>query len=138
MAMNSESDWIEIKSEGFIELVGPVYHRQVENGRGSFRFEVAPKHRNRSKFLHGGMLMTLADQGLAWTARQNDQKRLQATIQLDMHFIRPANVGDTIALECQVIRETRSLVFVEGVISVGNEIVATARGVWKLIASDRS
>ena len=58
-----------------------------------------------------------------------------ATVQLDVHFLQPARIGETVEMDCQVIRETRSLVFLDGAISTSGAAVAMARGVWKLIAA---
>jgi uncharacterized protein (TIGR00369 family) len=128
----TDDDWIRMDDEGFIGLVGPVFHRPFGDGVGRFRFEAAAKHRNRSGVVHGGMLMTFADRALGVTARQCDPGRRQATVQLDVHFIRGARIGRIIEMECRVIRETRSLVFVDGTIFDAEGVIATARGVWKI------
>ena len=39
-------------------------------------------------------------------------------------------------MECKVVRETRSLVFMDGSMSTSDEIVATARGIWKVVRSE--
>ena len=39
-----------------------------------------------------------------------------------------------VEMDCYVIRQTRSLVFVDGTMQVKGETVATARGVWKIIS----
>jgi len=130
----AEDDWLDMEADGFIGLVGPIQHKPFRgDGRGHFRFFAADKHRNRNGVVQGGMLMTFADRGLGYTTRQNDMDRTQATVQLDMHFIRPAPLGSTVELVAHVVRETRSMVFVDGVLTVDGETVATARGMWKII-----
>lgn len=130
--------WIEIEDDGFCGLVGPIFHLPFEGGKGRFRFTALPKHKNRAGFVHGGMLMTFADRGLGMTARHQDPDRRQATVQLDVHFIRPVSMSETVEMECRVMRQSRSLVFMDGDMFVGTDIVATARGVWKIIEPDRS
>jgi acyl-coenzyme A thioesterase PaaI-like protein len=49
-----------------------------------------------------------------------------------MHFLRPARIGETIEMECRVIRETRDLVFVEGSLTANTQTIATAKGIWKI------
>jgi acyl-coenzyme A thioesterase PaaI-like protein len=78
--------------------------------------------------------MTFADRALGYTARQGDMARRQATVQFDMHFVRPAKIGQTVEMECRVIRETRSLVFVGGELIANGDIVANAKGIWKITA----
>ena len=62
--------WEEVvKHTAFGDLVGPIWRRE-DGERLRFGFVVAPKHLNRAGNLHGGMLMTLADQAMAMTARR--------------------------------------------------------------------
>jgi acyl-coenzyme A thioesterase PaaI-like protein len=49
--------------------------------------------------------MTFAGCAMGTTARDPAVWRLQATVQLDMNFIRPAQIGDRVNMECRVIRE---------------------------------
>ncbi len=77
--------------------------------------------------------MTFADRALGMTARQNHADRAQCTVQLDMHFIRTAKIGQTVEMQCRVVRETRTLIFMDGELTCQGEILATARGVWKII-----
>ncbi len=88
--------------------------------------------------MHGGMLTAFADRALGTTARQFNPALTLATVQLDVHFLQPARIGETVEMDCQVIRETRSLVFLDGTISGGSGAVAMARGVWKRIESTSS
>ena len=60
--------WQMVNNTAFGELVGPIWHRQ-DGKQKLFGFVVAPKHLNRAGNLHGGMLMSLADQSMAITAR---------------------------------------------------------------------
>jgi uncharacterized protein (TIGR00369 family) len=125
-------DWAEMDDSGFICLVGPIFYR-FDNGLGHFKFMAEDKHGNRSGNVHGGMLLTFADRSLGYTARQRDMSRKQATVQLNMHFIRGVSIGELVEMECRVVRETRSLVFLDGAISQRGETAATAHGVWKII-----
>lgn len=77
--------------------------------------------------------MTFADRALAVTARAIDPDRLQATMQLNMHFIQPVKIGSSVEIRCNVIKETRSVSFMEGKIFVDDELVASAHGIWKII-----
>jgi acyl-coenzyme A thioesterase PaaI-like protein len=123
--------WSPLEDDGFIGLVGPVL---VNAGSpGHFRFVAEPKHRNRGGFVQGGMLMTFADRAMGMTSRAKDPTRAQSTVQFDMHFMRAVRIGETVDIRCKVVRETRSLVFLEGRLSVEDETIATAKGVWKII-----
>lgn len=129
----SAPDWVEMHDDGFIGLVGPFWHRPFDGGSVSwFRFRAADKHRNRAGVVQGGMLMTFADRALGTAARRGDMQRRQATVQLDVHFVRPVRIGDEVEMEARIVHETRSLIFVNGSMTVGGQVVMTAQGVWKL------
>jgi acyl-coenzyme A thioesterase PaaI-like protein len=124
---------------GFIGLVGPLYHQPFDGSDVSrFRFFSEDKHRNRNDVVHGGMLMTFADRALGFTARRGDMTRRQATVQLDVHFVRSVRVGDTVDFEGRIVSETRTFVFVDGIMSVGDKTVVTARGVWRVWSRART
>lgn len=129
--MDEAAEWMRMDDDGFIGLVGPVFHRPFTGPVGHFRFQADPKHRNRSGFVHGGMLMAFADRALGSTARQMDPARRLATVQLDVHFMSPGRIGDTVEMECRIVRTARSLVFLDGTITARETVLATARGVWK-------
>ena len=54
-------------------------------------------------------------------------------MQLDVHFVDAVKIGEFVEARCQVVRRTRSLVFMNGELVVGDRIVATAKGVWKTL-----
>jgi acyl-coenzyme A thioesterase PaaI-like protein len=56
-----------------------------------------------------------------------------ATVQLDMHFVDALKVGAFVEAKCQVVRRTRSLIFMSGELMVGERVVATAKGVWETL-----
>lgn len=132
--MNNEIDWVEEQDDGFIKLVGAIFHQTTSDGKGRFRFHAEAKHKNRAGYVQGGMLMTLADRAMGKTARQGDAARPQATVQFDMQFLEPVKIGETVEISCTVVRETRQLVFMRGELFVEDRHVASAHGVWKIIA----
>lgn len=129
--MTAESDWIKMDEEGLFGLLGPVFHLPFCDGTGRFRFTAEPKHRNRLNSVHGGMLMAFADRAMGATARHARAPQRVTTVQLDMHFMRPARIGQTVEIECRVIRQTQSLLFIDGSLCSEGQVVATARGLWK-------
>lgn len=128
-----ELDWTLAESEPFVDLVGPFWMAPFRDGVGRFRFTAERKHQNRRKTVHGGMITTFADQVLGMTARQHDWDRTQATAQLDVHFVDAVWEGETVEATCRILRHTKTLVFMDGILTVGDRTVATARGVWKLL-----
>ena len=124
--------WEPYTDEGFIGLVGPFWKRS-QGDNHSFAFTAAPKHHNRRGVVQGGMLMTFADRSLGMTAWYANERKPQATVHLDVHFIDAVQIGEFVEARCRVVRRTRSLVFMSGEFVVGQRVVATANGVWKAL-----
>ena len=91
------------------------------------------KHHNRRGVVQGGMLMTFADRSMGMTCWYANERQPQATVQLDVHFVDAVKVGEFVEAKCQVVRRTRSLVFMSGDLMVDDRVVATAKGVWKTL-----
>jgi len=124
--------WEMVNNTAFGELVGPIWRRE-DGDRLRFGFVVAPKHLNRSGNLHGGMLMTLADQAMALTGRKATGNKRHATIELNIQFVDAVRLGDFVEAQAEVVRATRSLVFMQAKMFVGTRVVVTTNGIWKIL-----
>ena len=129
--------WEPYKDEGFIGLVGPFWVRAWGD---SFRygFLAEDKHHNRRGVVQGGMLMTFADRSMGMTCWYANGQRRQATVQLDVHFVGPVQIGEVVEAHCKVVRRTRSLVFMDAELKVGERVVATAKGLWKTLGAPKT
>lgn len=116
----------------FAEAVGPLYVHRVEPAR--FGFLAKPVHGNFLETIHGGMLMTLADQVLGLTVMQAvGFDTSVVTVSLHCDFVSVARPGDWIEGEASVTHMTKSLVFVRGALYRDGTTVLSAAGVWKKI-----
>ncbi len=120
----------EIPDGQFAAMVGPLYMRRDGAGT-SYGFCVEARHGNVRGNLHGGMLMTLADQILGLTVVEALGHMSLATISLNNEFVAGANVGDWLIGRGEIIRRTRSLVFIRGVIRRGEDVVLNSSGIWR-------
>jgi uncharacterized protein (TIGR00369 family) len=125
--------WEEISNHtAFGDLVGPIW-RRGDGEKLRFGFTVAPKHLNRAGNLHGGMLMTVADQSMAMTARVATGGKSHATIELNIQFVGGVKLGEFVESRPEVVRATRSLVFMQAQMFVGTRVVVTTNGIWKIL-----
>ncbi len=125
--------WEEIVNHtAFGDLVGPIWRRE-DGERPRFGFVVAPKHLNRAGNLHGGMLMTVADQSMAMTARLATGGKRHATIELNIQFVGGVKLGEFVESHPEVVRATRSVVFMQAKMFVGTRVVVTTNGIWKIL-----
>lgn len=116
----------------FLLHVGPSWHRLREGGH-EYCFRVETRHGNHSGFLHGGMTAAFADHALGYTALQTLGGQPTATVQLTMTYLAPARPGEMVFCRAEIVRQTRSLIFLRADILVEDRVIATANGVWKRI-----
>ena len=121
--------WDVVEAHNFGQHVGPIWRR----GDALFGFVAAEKHRNHIGIVHGGMLSTFADQAMGMTGRRATGEKPHATIELTMQFVGAVQLGDFVEAHCEMVRITRSVLFIESKVKVGDKIVASASGIWKIL-----
>ena len=115
----------------FVDLVGPLLTR-MDGEIKRYAFFTEQKHMSRFHRLHGGMLLFLADKAMSVTAWELiGRPKVFATIQLDLQFLGSVAQDSLVEARCELIRKTGSLAFMSARLMVGDEVVASATGVWK-------
>ncbi len=120
--------------EGFIAANGPLYVKKQERGL-LLGFRVEPRHCNPAGICHGGMIATFCDMLLPISAHQlSDElsRRFLPTISLQVDYLAPSPRGAWVQGEAQLLRGTRSLVFLQGLVTADGEPVARVSGVFKI------
>ena len=77
--------------------------------------------------------MSFADQAMGMTGRRATGDKPHATIEINMQFVGVVRVGDFVEAHCNVVRKTRSVLFIESKLKVGTRVVAAASGIWKIL-----
>src|SRR5882762_12013427 len=129
------SGWTIVDTTGFLSLVGPLWHRIV-NDEHEYALIAQDKHHNRRGLVQGGLLMTFADRTSGMTARYVTGRPTLATVQMDTHFIDSAKIGEILVSKPHVVRSTRSLIFVATEVTVDKRCIAMASGVFKILKSE--
>lgn len=127
--------WRAMEDIGFTAQIGPIWERD-EGGTVRYGLLTRDIHINANGVVHGGVIATFADCSLAFANRRASGGRRQATIQLDVHYVASAQVGEFLEADVSVSRSGRSVAFMRGRISAGSRLIATAQGVWKLLSRD--
>jgi uncharacterized protein (TIGR00369 family) len=82
--------------------------------------ELQDHHRNIQGFAHGGTLATIADAAMGLSVRSaREPGRRHVTIELAVHYLRPATTG-RIAASGKVIRVGTEIAFAEAVVTEAN------------------
>jgi uncharacterized protein (TIGR00369 family) len=116
----------------FLEINGPLYGKR-ESERLVLGFRVERRHSNPVKICHGGMLMTFADMVLAIaTIFETRLDRFLPTVNLTGDFLAPAPLGAWVEGRTRVLRQTRSLVFAECLVTADDVPVLRTSGIFKI------
>jgi len=124
----ARAGWKVVRQNGFGALAGPIWR----NGDAQFGFLVEAKHLNFANIVHGGMLMTLADQAMGMTALRATGNKPHATIEFNMQFVGVVRVDEFVEAHCEILRLTRAITFMQCKLVVGTRVVANATGIWKI------
>lgn len=120
---------------GFLGLIGPVRTEKTEGAPWTFSFTVGDQHLNPGGVCHGGMLMSFADHVLGTVIWESIGYKPCSTITLNCDFATAAKPGDLVEGEARITRSTRSLIFVNGLLTCRGAIVMQATGIWKVLGA---
>jgi uncharacterized protein (TIGR00369 family) len=115
--------------------IGMPWAKRSEDG-WRYGMLTTPEHVNPQGVLHGGIIMTFADHGLSLLAWEAAKRAPCTTIQLNTHFLDAVEPGQFVELRGEVTRATKGLVFVRGVMTVGDRDVAAVDGIWRVLRAN--
>ena len=121
-------------NEGFINVNGPLYARR-SGAALQLGFRVERRHCNLMGILHGGMMATFCDMLLPISAHVLSGElgnRFLPTINLQIDYLAAAPLGSWVQGEAQLLRTTRSLVFMQGLVHADGIKVARVSGIFKI------
>lgn len=119
------------QKDAFMAHVGPIWQRPIDD-RWEYAFEGRHILSNRNGSMHGGMIATFADYALGHTAWLAVEGQAISTIHLAVNFVAAAREGKIVRSTPVVVRQTRSLCFMQGFFFVDDTCIATADGIWKI------
>lgn len=132
--------WKQRSGQGpFTLQVGPIWVKREKDGadgsapNSAYGLLAEERHTNSRGVVHGGMLMTLADHVLGWMVWDAVDRAACATVSLNNQFIAAVKPGDFIEMRGHIVRQTRSLIFIQGTATVGDKPVLTSEGIWKVL-----
>ena len=119
---------------GFIGVNGPLYARRTEAGF-QLGFRVEERHCNPMRICHGGMMATFCDMLLPISAHVMSKdlaQRFLPTINLQIDYLAASPLGAWVQGEAQLLRATKSLVFMQGLVQADGVSVARVSGIFKI------
>lgn len=124
----------------FNSHIGNLYAKRGAKGtRDEFvlGFRVHQHMCNPAGGLHGGMMMTVADLvGTMGGGTLVGLRKFLPTVSMTFDFVAPARVGDWVEGRAEVVRQTRSLLFTDISLTVGEERFLRASQIAKIPSGD--
>ena len=124
--------WQRVEVGGFSGVICPFWVHRDDGLTIGFLSE--QRHANNHMgTVHGGVLMTFADVALGYGAVEQLGGAYCATVQLQAHMVATPKVGEFISCRPEVIRRTRAMLFMRGLILADDRTVASVDGIWKIL-----
>ena len=128
------------RSSPFLDLAGPLFYRKEPDGKGFvLGMRILPKHANARGGAHGGLLLTLIDIALGYSAAfSQEPPAILSTASVTADFVGGAKVGDWVEAHVDVQKVGGRLAFAncflvvvdEGGGSGGGERIVRASAVY--------
>jgi len=130
--MSNQFEQISLKS-GFMKHNGGVLFKTISENEYEFKSTINENHLNAAGITHGGFIAALVDAGAGTAAHRSADQNPCVTISLELKFISAVKLGQELIGKTKIQKKTKTLIFLTCELIVGNKIVATASGVWKIL-----
>lgn len=117
-------------SDPYESYLGPFCYRK-EGERVRCAFQPRPEHLNVGGAIHGGALMSFADFALFAIANDIVAGNPTVTLTCNCEFVSAGGLEGWVEGEGQILRQTRSLIFVQGVLRQQSRPLLAFSGVLK-------
>jgi uncharacterized protein (TIGR00369 family) len=111
----------------------PIYSKRTDEAV-IVGLRIATPHTNSRGLAHGGLITSLADNtmGLNCGVKLGSGARL-VTVSLSIDFIGPAQIGQWVAVETEIIKTGGTLCFAQCVVTADGEICARANATFRVV-----
>ena len=118
---------------GFMHHNGGLYFREISENEYEFKATIKEFHLNKREITHGGFICSLIDAGAGTAVHRTTNQKSCVTVSLDIKFIAPSRIGNELIGNVQILKRTKSMVFVNCNLKNEGQLIASATGVWKVI-----
>ena len=125
--------WQTWVGDPYEDMLGPFYFRTDKDGSTRGAFVPEGKHANGGGIVHGGALMSFADTMLGALAHLGLNGQLIVTVTFNCEFVGAAVAGTPIHATGRIVRDTKSMVFVQAELEQNAQPILTFSSVAKKI-----
>ena len=119
--------------KGFMKHLGGLSFTKIDNNNYEFSGKIQDVHLNTGGIAHGGYLATIADAGMGTAAHMIASGKRCVTINLEIKFLSAGKLGDDLTGKVKILKKTKTLIFINCIVSNSKEIVSSASGTWKIL-----
>ena len=119
--------------KGFMKHLGGLSFTKIDNNNYEFSGKIQDVHLNTGGIAHGGYLATIADAGMGTAAHMIASGKRCVTINLEIKFLSAGKLGDDLTGKVQILKKTKTLIFINCIFSNSKGIVSSAIGTWKIL-----
>ena len=130
--MKNEFEQIS-KVSGFMKHNGGLLFRDLSETEFEFKSTIQKIHLNRRDITHGGFICSLIDAGAGTAVYRASNNQSCVTVSLDVKFISPSVLGDELIGLVEIIKITKSMVFLNCKLRCKNRLISSAVGIWKIL-----
>lgn len=125
--------WAHLPTAAFSGAIGPSFARDHQ---GVTQVGVLAGEMTANEnigIVHGGAILTFADIAMGYAVAHALGNAHCATAQLQYQFAGAARLGEFIVCEPEIVRKTSQLVFVRGLMRVGERTIGSADAIFKVL-----
>ena len=111
----------------------PLYSKRTEKAV-HLGLRLAKPHTNSRGLIHGGLIASLADNAMGYSCAQAmGWNASLLTISLSVDYAGSAEIGQWLAVECEVIRTGSTICFAQSLIKADDVVIARANGTFRAV-----
>lgn len=128
-----ERNWKALNAGAFMAMLGPLTKVQDEDGSLVYALQTRSEHENALGLIHGGVITALLDQAVSMVAWTAAGRAPTVTVQMDTRFVSAARPGAFLQARSKIRHQSGSLMFLDAEVSDGENPVALATAVMKIL-----
>jgi len=111
----------------------PLYSKRTEKAV-VMGLRLAKAHTNARGLIHGGLIASLADNAMGYSCAQATGWITSfVTVSLAVDYVGSGQIGQWLAVECEVIKTGSTLCFAQALIKADDVVIARASGTFRVV-----
>jgi uncharacterized protein (TIGR00369 family) len=113
----------------------PLYAKRTDRAV-HLGLRLSKAHTNARGMIHGGLIASLADNAMGYSCAQAtgwNTKNSLVTISLAVDYVGSADIGQWLAVECEVIKTGSTICFAQALIKADDVVIARANGTFRVV-----